>query len=241
MWNSPHSKIKGGKRYQLRDIAVLTCALDQMLDFLESSSVADVVHEKILRRMDKEELIYAIYQVLEALLEDVPVPKGGHPGYHEAIVAELLYQTRILIGCELDDSEYGDSARKDAWTSLSAFCLVDDPKKGKHLWQLEDLKLNFKSSRIHCSEKITSDHWDDMLLGEGGLWDEFLWDDDWRMDNLMDLPTPTAKKVTDLAGIDLEIVHALPHTPTQAELNMAEHYIRYVIWKDEATRPSEGE
>ena len=140
MWNSPRSETKAGKRYRLHDIAALTYSLGLIVDSLKSSAVADVVEEKILQRIDQEELIYAIYQVLEALLEETPVPEGGHPGYHEAIIAELLQQTLGLIESELADCNHGDSARKAAWTSLSAFCLTNDPLEGKYLEPLKDLE-----------------------------------------------------------------------------------------------------
>lgn len=231
MWNSPNRKTKKGTRYDIRDIAVLIHPIDQMIDFLNSSSVSDVVHERILSRMDKEELIFAIYQTLQSLLEDVPVPKRGHPGYQEAIVAELLHQTYTLIACELDDRDFGHFAREAAWHSLTRFCMTKDSSGKNELWQLDDLRLNLDSRRTCRSKKITLDLWRSLLLGEGGLWDEFLWDDDWRMDDLMDLPPRAAKKVTALAGIDLDVVHGLPHTPTRAELIMAESYIKYITFK----------
>jgi hypothetical protein len=236
MWNSPGRKSKAGKRYDVRDITALISPLDQLLDFFDSSPVKDLVGEKILQRMEKEELIFGIYQVLQALLEDIPVPRKGHAGFHEAIVAELLNQTHGQIACELDDSESGDYARKSAWESIRRLSMRKNPKGKLELWQLKGLGLNLESPRVHRSKKITSELWADLLSGEGGLWSEFLWDDDWRMDSLMDLPEPAAKKVTDILGLDLEVVHGLPHMPTRAELTMAEYYIRYVIWKDEATR-----
>lgn len=236
MWNSPHRKTKSGRRYDIRDIAVLTHPLDQMMNFLESSSVGDVVHERILQRMDKEELIFAIYQVLHALLEDDPIPKKGHTGYQEALVAELLYQTHILIGCELDmDKKPLTYARAAAWESLVRLRAPQPQSRSQALWQLEDLKLNLSKPKIYRSAKITLDHWQDMLLGEGGLWDEFLWDDDWRMDQLLDLPPAASNRVASMTGIDLETVYGLPHSPSKAELQMAKAYIQYVIWKDEAT------
>ena len=183
MWNSPRRTKKTGIRYDIRDIAVLTHPLDQMMDFLGSSSVEDVVHERILCRMDKDELTFAIYEVLRALLEDDPIPKKGHTGYQEAIVAELLYQTQILIGCELDmDEKPLNYARAAAWQSVVRLRAPQPKSRREVLWQLDDLKLNLNAPKIFRSPKITFDHWEALLLAEGGLWDEFLWDDDWRMD-----------------------------------------------------------
>ncbi len=54
------------------------------------------------------------------------------------------------------------------------------------------------------------------------------------------VPRSGPSKLTEFAGIDLDIVHALPHTPNEAELRMAEHYIKYIIWKDEATNRLDG-
>ena len=235
MWNSPRRTKKTGIRYDIRDIAVLTHPLDQMMDFLGSSSVEDVVHERILCRMDKDELTFAIYEVLRALLEDDPIPKKGHTGYQEAIVAELLYQTQILIGCELDmDEKPLNYARAAAWQSVVRLRAPQPKSRREVLWQLDDLKLNLNAPKIFRSPKITFDHWEALLLAEGGLWDEFLWDDDWRMDQLMDLPPAASKNVSSVAGIDLETVYGLPHSPSTAELRMAEGYIQYVIWKDQA-------
>jgi hypothetical protein len=235
MWNSPHRKSKKGKRYSIEDIGALTCTLDQTLDFLKSMPVSEVVREPILQRMDKEELIFAIYQVLEALLDDVPVPPKGHTGFQEAVIAELLYQTYALICCELDDVDYGDSARKAAWKSIERLVMERDVKGKRSLWQLDDLRLNLGNPRAYRSKKITTELWEDLLLGEAGLWNEFLWDDDWRMDQLLDLPEEASKPLTALAGIDLDTVHELPHAPSKAESNMSEYYVRYVIWKDEAS------
>jgi len=165
------------------------------------SSIKDLVGEKILQRMEKEELIFGIYQVLQSLLEDIPLPTKGHAGFHEAIVAELLNQTYGQIVCELDDSTFGDSARKSAWESIRHLSMRKNSKGKPELWQLKGLGLNLESPRVHRSKKITSELWADLLLGEGGLWDEFLWDDDWRMDSLLDLPEPAAKKLPICSGL----------------------------------------
>ncbi|MDR1282318.1 MAG: hypothetical protein LBK99_16070 [Opitutaceae bacterium] len=234
MWNSPNQTTQKGKRYQIADITALTYPLDQMLERLELLSVKQMLHEPILQRLEKDEFIYALYQVLEALLEDVPIPPQGHTGTQEAIIAELLQQTYDSICGELEDSEMGGNARQDAWQTIDRLlirCTPDDPQLP---YVLQDLKIDVNSSRIHLSEKLTEEVWKELLLGEGHLWDEFLWDDDWRMDSLMDLPPATAKSVTHLARIDLETVHKLAHTPDKAEYNMAEYYIRYIIWKSEA-------
>ena len=39
------------------------------------------------------------------------------------------------------------------------------------------------------------------------------------------------EEVRESTGIDLEVVHRLPHTPTDAEYKMAKHYLQYVDWK----------
>ncbi len=49
-----------------------------------------------------------------------------------------------------------------------------------------------------------------VVLDDDGLQGEFLWDDDWRMDQLMDLPPTTANALGQEMGLDLEVVQALP-------------------------------
>ncbi|MDR2674070.1 MAG: hypothetical protein LBC18_04170 [Opitutaceae bacterium] len=234
MWNSPNRPTKRGKRYQIADISALIHPLDQILDYLGNLSVEEVVDEPILQRLEKNEFVYALYQVLEALLEDVAVPRKGHTGIQEAIIAELLQQTHAMICCELDDPEMGDHARRAAWRTIDRLLIQRSSKDAELPWLLKDLKINAASPRVHLSKKLTSEVWWELLLGEENLWSEFLWDDDWRMDSLLDLPPDVAKSVTNIAGIDLETVHEPAHTPNAAEHRMAEYYIRYIIWKDEA-------
>ena len=87
MWNSPHSPSESGKRYSLADLSVLVLPLDELLYLSKTGPVSDVVDEKILRRLDRGELVFALYEVFEALTGEVAVPVGGHPGIHEAIIA----------------------------------------------------------------------------------------------------------------------------------------------------------
>lgn len=233
MWNSPQCKDRSGKRYQIQAIAALTHPLDMLLDFLDHMPVADVVDEKILQRMDRDELVFALYHVFRALLEDDPLPTDGHPGYQEAIVAELLAATNGRIVSELDDADGGDIARKAAWTNLYRLCQERDAKGKKYLAQIEFLKVDIAEPQIHLSPKLNQDVWGDLILGDGGLWSEFLWDDDWRLDVIMDLPAAEAKKITELAGIDLDLVQKLPPSPTLSEVTVAMRYLRSVIARAE--------
>jgi hypothetical protein len=41
-------------------------------------------------------------------------------------------------------------------------------------------------------------------------------------------------------GIDIDRVHGLPHTPTEAEAKSAERYIRHVVGQWEAVKPARG-
>jgi hypothetical protein len=232
MWNSP-SGSKDGKRYAFEEIRVLAHPLANLLETLQSMHVKDVVDEEILQQMDKEELIYAIYEVLHALLNSNPVPNDGHPGYQEAIIAELLNQTHTDVIQELKDSQLGSHARMAAWHSYERLCATIDPAGNKSSDLFPDLELDLANPRVYESPEITEEMWQDILIGDGGLWGEFLWDNDWRLSGLMDLPKRATKPITDLTGIDLEVVHRLAHTPSKAELRMAEYYIKYVIWSDE--------
>ena len=236
MWNSPHRQKKAGKRYKVNEIDALVYPLDLMLDLLEAMPVSDVVSSKFLSRLEKDEFIFATFEVFQALLEDVPVPKGGHPGYQEAIVDELLGQTHTRIVEEFDNHELGDSARKAALASYLAFFGEVELNGNISCADLSDLNLELSSpaGRDAAANAVPEDRWEEMLRGEGGLPSEFLWDYDWEMDWLMDLPADVAKRTTDFAGLSLETVHKLPHSPTPEEARMAKNYLHYVIWRAEA-------
>ncbi len=233
MWNNPSCGSEDGKRYEFEEIRVLVHPLECLLETLKSMQVKDVVDEQILHQMDKEELIYAIYEVLHALLNSNPVPNDGHPGYQEAIIAALLNQTHADVIQELQDSQCGSHARMAAWNSYERLCANIDPDGKKSFELLQDVELDFADPKVYESPEITEEIWQDILIGDSGLWGEFLWDDDWRLSGLMDLPKRRTKPITDLTGIDLDVVHRLAHTPSKAELRMAEYYLKYVIWSDE--------
>lgn len=232
MWNSPNRLTEAGKRYDICDLAALVYPLDLFLDELSLSPVEDVVHEANLQSMERSELVFATYEVFRALLEDVPIPPGGHPGHHEAIVAELIYQHRLLIDGELEDEEAGGSAREAAWESLLRLSLQEEEEGRMTLWPVDDYDLDLTAPDAPLSSKITGEDWDS-LLQDGCLAGEFLWDDDWRDQQVMDLPAPKAGAVAELMGINLNLVHGIPRTPSAAEVRMAEFYLRYVIWQRE--------
>ena len=99
MWNSQFKTSDNGKRYSVEDVSVLLLTVDEILDQINSLPVADIVDEVILKRLEKNELIYALFQVFEAMLEDVSVPEKGHTGIQEAIVAECRSGTAPHSKC----------------------------------------------------------------------------------------------------------------------------------------------
>jgi len=234
MWNSPHSPSKSGKRYSLEDVTVLVYALGGLRDHLPITPVSDLVDETILRRLEKDEFTFALYEVFQALLEEVPVPEGGHTGIQEAMIAELLSQSHASVVGELEIDGYGHNSRETVWTSVDRLMIHRNPKEPRLPWILEDAGMKLSDPKPYLSEKMTPEVWEELLLSEDFLMNEFLWDTDWRMDFILDAHPDQAKAVTQMAGLNLDVVQALPHTPNAAELEMAERYINDLIRKDEA-------
>ncbi len=224
MWNSPHSLSRAGKQYHPADLSAFVFPLDELRAMRGIRPVAEMVSESILCRLEWDELIYAVYQTLEALLEPIPVPEKGHSGIQEAIVAELLDQALGSVCSELELSWLGDSSRRMVWTSIDRLLVRSRSSEVDVSWIFEDTGLDPAEPNPYLSEKMTLDVWERLTV-DGGLWDEFLWDDDWRMDAIMDLPPHLAEGLTQVTGIDLDVVQALPHTPGQSELDKAEQYL----------------
>jgi len=229
MWDSPKSDSKSGKRYRLDDLSALVLPLDELLYLSKSTPVSDLVEEGILRRLERSELVFALYEVFEALTGSVPVPDGGHPGIHEAIIAELLGRSLDQVCAEIEMGDVGDSIRKAVWHSVDRLLVHGNPYEPALPCILEETGLTLSDPHPYRSEKLTMELWEELLLGEGALFGEFLYDDDWRMGSLMDLHPDTAKLVSDLAGLNLDVVQALPHAPDDAQVRMAERYLKEVI------------
>lgn len=242
MWNSPFTFSENGKRYDLEDLAALVLPLDELLDLTRTDPVADHVSETILQRLEREELVYALYELFEALTTDVPIPEGGHPGVQEALIAELLTQSfgRVVaeIECNAMDSGGFDSwegdfyIREFVWKSVERFVVHNEFGEASLPWVLEDTGLKLSDKELYRSDKITIKHWD-QLLGEECLFDEFLRDRDWRMEELLDLHPDKAKAMTELIGLNLGVVHSLARTPNEEELEMAERYLMDLVRKSE--------
>ena len=144
-----------------------------------------------------------MYEVFSALLETDPVPSGGHKGYHEAIIPELLAQAHGLIEGELMEPSDGYDSRKAAWTSFNLFCMDKyNPENSSYLVA----ELGLEDPNAYLSEKLTSEIWEDQILGVDGLWNEFLWDD-WRNAAIMDCSEPTAQSLGELMSLDIDVVH----------------------------------
>ena len=234
MWNSPNKTPDGnGKRYQLEDIAVLVVPLDQILEDSKEDSAPYYLGERILQQLERDEVIYSLYQVFDALLGETDVPNGGHTGIQEAWIAELLEYVYQGICWELDAPDFGDSNRQAAWQSIQRLLFDDVDPETQTPWILEDVPIDLQASKPYLSESLTKEIWSSLLLGNGGLQDEFLWDTDWRMSEILDLPPAAANQLSGDMGLDIEVVHSLAHTPSRSEANMAEYFLRYIIWRDE--------
>lgn len=232
MWNSPYRETRHGKRYPFETLAALTYSLGMMLDTLRDEPLEHVLGENCLQRMEKEEFVYALYEVIDMLLNDTPAPKGGHFGYHEAIVAELLEQTYGHVGMELYDPEAGRSAMKAAWTSITKLL---GPRHGTVLEEFDlgpSETLDLDDPQGFLSDALSQEDWRQLIVGETGLASEFLWDEDWRYDFLMDLPEQATGPIADSMGLDMQKTHGLPHTPSSAEYQMALAYLSYISWRD---------
>lgn len=227
MWNSPHSASRTGKRYAPADLTSLILPIDQLLDLSKTEPIEDLVGGRILQRLDRGELIFAVHEVFEALTGDAPVPDRGHPGIHEAIIAELLHQSFDLVECEMEMGDVGELAREAVWRSVDRLLIHRNPHEPTLPLFLEDDGMTLADPDSYRIEQLTLEHWRELLCGEGFLFGEFLWDEDWRMDSLMDLPPDTAKFISGMAGLDLEVGQALPHTPDADELQRAEES----LWK----------
>jgi len=241
MWNSPNRSSDGnGKRYQLEDIAVLVTPLDQILESSKENGAADYLGERILQQLEPDEMIYSLYQVFDALLGETDVPDGGHTGIQEAWIAELLEHVYQGICLEINEPDFGDFNRKAAWQSIQRLLLDNVNSEAPLPWMLEDVSIDLNSSKPYLSESLTPEIWNDLLLGDGGLLDEFLWDTDWRIGEILDLPPAAASQLSGEMGLNIDVVHSLAYTPSKAEANMAEYFLRYIIWRDEVISSSKS-
>lgn len=232
MWNSPRTLSEIGKRYSLDELSALLLTVDEILCLTDSAPVADHVEERILRPLERGELVYALQETFEALMGDAPIPEDGHPGIHQALIAELLNQAFGRVVAEIEVGEGESSNREFVWRSVDRLLVREDPEESALGWILKDAGLSLSDPEPYRSDKLTIDHWRQLLV-DGCLFDEFLEDDDWRIDSVLDLDPRKAEELTKLMGLDLSVVHALPHTPSKEEAERAERYLLDLVRKSE--------
>lgn len=108
-------------------------------------------------------------------------------------------------------------------------------------YQREDGEvIDINDPEGYLSDKLTREDWRELIIGESGLPSEFLWDEDWRYDFLMDLPEQATDPVVDAMGLNMQKAHGLPHTPSYPKYQMALHYLQYISWRD-AVLTEQGE
>ena len=242
MWNSSYEYLDSerGRQYRLEEISALIYPIEMLLDEIGMFPASQVTCEKILVSLERDEMVFAIYETLQALLEDIEIPEGGHTGIQQGLVAELLAKAHADIENEMYDGfDFDFSVRAAVWQSVEHLLIKEPTEEYGFPMILEELGFSRNDEKIYRSEKLTSKVWEELLLGECYLFGEFFQDDDWRMDFLMDLPPDTAEALTKTIGLDLQRVQALPHTPNQVELERAENYIRDVIRRSKELNPEE--
>jgi len=230
MWNSPRQNTIGGKRYTHSEIAALLEPLELMLDALRMSPPSEVVTAPILQRMGKGELIFATHELFDALMGESVHPPGGHPGYLEALIAELLDQCCGLVELELAD-DYGRTgapARRAAWSSFAALC-GERGQNGQTRYPLiESLELLYDDPEVHRCPLLTAEMWQEILLGEAGsVAGEFLWDYDWRTDSFGECEVGQGGGwAAESERLNHEWVSVSPPTPSARQLAVARARLR---------------
>ena len=102
-------------------------------------------------------------------------------------------------------------------------------------WMLEGIPIKFQASEPDLSEFLTPEVWNFFLLGDGGLWDEVLWDTDWRMSEILELPLAAASQRSGEMGLEITVAHSLVHSPSVAEAKMVDYFLRSILWRDGVT------
>jgi len=170
----------------------------------------------MLRSMEPDEFLYALYELFQTLLGPTPVPEEGHPGYLEAMVSELLDAT---LENALDEMRRGDRlflARDALWLSFRE--LEMNPEVIHEL--AREIDINKESCQR--GSEFTEEVWRAIHCD---LWDEFLWDEDWRIAALQDRSVAQGQPIADVLGIDMNTINRLPQTPTPEQLAKAEEFL----------------
>jgi len=228
MWNSPKRENKQGKRYHAKDLEVLIYPIDFILDSYAILKPQEIFQESILQTLEKDEFILTVYELFQALLEDVAVPEKGHTGIQEAMISEFLTYTFEVLIDEVKHPDPDDDTQNLAWQSIERLLMNRDQDPAGIPRTLEEVGFTANETITYRSNRFTTEVWHDLILGEDGLWGEFLWDTDWRFTEIMDLPSDQAEALSEAMGINLDATHSLASTPSDASVEMAMSYIREI-------------
>ena len=241
MWASTSDYYEDGRRYSVQELGPLIYPLDLLINMARNLTPKGAFCQPILQRMEIGEVTFALYELFQALLEDIPIPPDGHPGFQGALIAELLSQMHACIEMELEggdpDNEISEDSRRIAWETFLRF-IPDSDDEGRPFAEgwLEDHGVSPGERFPHLSPDLESEDWKDLL--DIVAW-EFLADRDWEIEVLLDRSVEETAQLREMMGIDLDRVHRLPSTPSKEELASAMKYLDAVI--QEFTRLEFGE
>ena len=231
MWASTSDFFEDGRRYSVKELGALIYPLDMLIDMARNLTPKGAFCQPILQRMELGEVTFSLYELFKALLEDIPIPDGGHPGYQGALISELLVKMHACIEMELEldgrDDEMCDDSRMTAWkTFLQYIPEFDEEGRPYSDGWLEDRGVSPNELFPWLSPDLDSEDWQDLLESVAG---EFLADRDWELEVFLDRAAGQTAELREMMGLDLDRVHCLPHTPTSEELARAKQYLDGVI------------
>ncbi len=222
MWNSPDRPTPDGKQFSVAELTGLAPGADLLMRRLTTNtSRSRRLHERFLERFSSSQLIFAMARIFDQMLSPTPVRHGGHYGYEEALVAEILTSTNHAVATEFRQPPgTGGRSRKMVWNSIQRLNIqVDDPEDA--LPALDGLGVDFKSPTAYEDRRITPRIWTELILSDDSLFRCFLWDDDWRLFPPVMLQDPRAATFFREADINSDAISATPKIPNTSELESA--------------------
>ena len=185
----------------------LSDMIEQLNECYECGSDDHYFGHKAFARLTLEQKAWTLRMITFGLL-DREIPAVPLTAFFDAAVAAIFRRLEELVAVEIGMAETKGEAAPDWCYDVRRAILAVHEKDGMNS---PDFLDGNEPLKVDC---VDMEQWQDAIAG---IWEDILWDDDYAMLTIEDMPPKLATEARTKLGIDNDYFIAIPDDPQPTE------------------------